>query len=339
MIPQLLNQAMHYRLMILSGTLIVLILGVWSFSRMQVDAYPDISSQMVQVVTVFPGRAPEEVERQVTVPVEIEMRNVPRVVNIRSRTIFGLSVVQLTFEEGVESYWARQRVEEKLTNINLPDGASAELGPLATAYGEILRYELVSDGRYDLIELRSINDWIVIPHLLSAAGVADVTNFGGYEKQYTILLQPSQLKRFGLSLNDIVDAVQSNNESAGGSVLSRGSMSFVVRGKGALQDISEIGNIFVKSVGGTPIYVHDVADVEVGAKIPSGILSKDNKDESIEGIVLMRRGENTSDTLDHVKTVIADLNQIDLPEGVELAPFYDRTQLVDTTLHTVGVVS
>jgi cobalt-zinc-cadmium resistance protein CzcA len=336
MIPQLLNKAMHYRLMILSGTLIVIILGVWSFSRMQVDAYPDISSQMVQVITVYPGRAPEEVERQVTVPVEIEMRNVPRVVNIRSRTIFGLSVVQLTFEEGVESYWARQRVEEKLTNIDLPNGASAELGPLATAYGEILRYELVSDGRYDLIELRSINDWIVIPHLLRAAGVADVTNFGGYEKQYTILLHPSQLKRFELSLNDIVKAVQSNNESAGGSVLSRGSMSFVIRGKGSLQDVSEIGNIFVKSFGGTPIYVHDVADVEIGAKIPSGILSKDNKDQTIEGIVLMRRGENTSDTLEHTKAVITELNQIDLPEGVNLVPFYDRSQLVDTTLHTVG---
>jgi heavy metal efflux system protein len=336
MIPQLLNKAMHYRLAVLGGTILVMFMGLWSFSRMQIDAYPDISSQMVQVITVYPGRAPEEVERQVTVPVEIEMRNVPRVVTTRSRTIFGLSVVQLTFEEGVEGYWARQRVQEKLANINLPNGASAELSPFATAYGEILRYELVSDGRYDLTELRSINDWVVTPHLLRASGVADVTNFGGYEKQYAVLMNPSQLQRFGLSLNDIVDAIQTNNESAGGSVLSRGSMSFVIRGRGALQDVSELGNIFIKSFGGTPIYVHDVADVEIDAKIPTGILSKDNKDESIEGIVLMRRGENTSDTLNNVKTVITELNQVDLPEGVKVVPFYDRSMLVDNTLHTVG---
>jgi heavy metal efflux system protein len=336
MIPQLLNKAMHYRLTVLGAAIIVILLGLWSFSRMQIDAYPDISAQMVQVITVFPGRAPEEVERQVTVPVEIQMRNVPRVTTIRSRTIFGLSVVQLIFEEGVESYWARQRVQEKLTGLELPTGASSELGPLATAYGEILRYGLVSDGRYDLIELRSINDWLVIPHLLRASGVADVTNFGGYEKQYAVLMNPAQLQRFGLSLNDVVDAIQTNNESAGGSVLSRGSMSFVIRGRGALQNVSEIGDIFIKSLSGTPVYVRDVADVEVDSKVPSGILSKDRVNESIEGIVLMRRGENTSEVLNNVKTVIDELNQVDLPQGVHIVPFYDRSMLVENTLHTVG---
>ncbi len=336
MIPQLMKKAMHYRLTILGLTIVIIIAGLWSFSRMQIDAYPDISSQMVQVITTYPGRAPEEVERQVTVPVEIEMRNVPRVEKIRSRTIFGLSVVQMIFEEGVEAYWARQRVQEKLSNIDLPDGASAQLGPLATAYGEILRYELVSDGRYDLTEMRSLNDWLVIPHLLRAAGVADVSNFGGFEKQYAVLMNPAQLQRFGLSLNDVVDAIQSNNESAGGSVLSRGSMSFVIRGRGALQDVAEIGNIFIKTFGGTPIYVHDVADVEIDAKVPAGILSKDIKNETIEGIVLMRRGENTSEVLDNVKTVINELDQVDLPEGVSIQPFYDRSQLVENTLHTVG---
>ncbi|ESS74138.1 putative cation efflux system protein SilA [Methyloglobulus morosus KoM1] len=229
MVPQLMNKAMHYRLTVLGLMVTVIIAGLWSFSTIQIDAYPDISSQMVQVITTYPGRAPEDVERQVTVPVEIEMRNVPKVETIRSRTIFGLSVVQMIFEEGTESYWARQRVQEKLGNIDLPNGASAQLGPLATAYGEILRYELVSDGRYDLTELRSINDWLVIPHLLRAAGVAEVSNFGGFEKQYAVLMNPAQLQRFGLSLNDVVDAIQSNNESAGGSVLSRGSMSFVIR--------------------------------------------------------------------------------------------------------------
>ncbi len=336
MIPQLLNKAMHHRLAVLGAAGVVIIAGLWSFFHMQIDAYPDISSQMVQVITVYPGRAPEEVERQVTVPIEIQMRNVPKVDTIRSRTIFGLSVVQLIFEEGVEGYWARQRVQEKLTGLELPTGATAELGPLATAYGEILRYELVSDGRYDLTELRSINDWLAIPHLLRASGVADVTNFGGFEKQYAVLMNPAQLQRFGLSLNDVVDAIQSNNESAGGSVLSRGSMSFVIRGRGSLQNVEEIGEIFIKSFGGTPIYVHDVADVEVDSKVPAGILSKDHNNETIEGIVLMRRGENTSEVLDNVKDVISELNQIDLPQGVKIVPFYDRSMLVENTLHTVG---
>ncbi|MEC4750592.1 CusA/CzcA family heavy metal efflux RND transporter [Methylomicrobium sp. Wu6] len=336
MIPQLLNKAMHHRLIVLGAAVVITLLGLWSFSRMQIDAYPDISAQMVQVITVYPGRAPEEVERQVTVPIEIQMRNVPRVDTIRSRTIFGLSVVQLIFEEGVEGYWARQRVQEKLTGLDLPNGASAELGPLATAYGEILRYELVSDGRYDLIELRSINDWVVIPHLLRASGVADVSNFGGYEKQYAVLMNPAQLQRFGLSLSDVVDAIQTNNESAGGSVLSRGSMSFVIRGRGALQSVEEIGKIFIKSHGGTPIYVRDVADVEIDSKVPSGILSKDRNDATIEGIVLMRRGENPSNVLNHVKDAIAELNQVDLPQGVQVVPIYDRSMLVNNTLHTVS---
>src|SRR5574343_113228 len=184
MMAVLIRQALHYRWIVLTSSIILVALGLWSFSQMKIDAYPDISAQMVQVITTYPGRAPEEVERQVTVPVEIAMRNVPKMETIRSRTIFGLSVVQMIFEEGTESYWARQRVQEKLSGLSLPDGAEAELGPLATAYGEMLRYELVSDGRYDLMELRTLNDWVVIPRFLRAAGVAEVSNFGGYEKEH-----------------------------------------------------------------------------------------------------------------------------------------------------------
>src|SRR5262249_42286730 len=210
------------------------------FNHQQIDAYPDISSQMVQVITTYPGRAPEEVERQVTIPIEIAMRNVPRVETIRSRTIFGLSVVQMIFEEGTESYWARQRVEEKLAGLKLPEGASPDMGPLATAYGEIFRYELVSDGTRNLMELRTLNDWVVIPRLLRVPGVADVSNFGGYAKQYAVLLNPAQLQRYALSLNDVVDAIKTNNASAGGSVVPRGSMSFVIRSRRMLQDTAEI---------------------------------------------------------------------------------------------------
>lgn len=336
MMPALIRAALQRRWLVLIATLALAALGLWASLRMQVDAYPDISAQMAQVITTYPGRAPEEVERQVTIPIEIAMRNVPRVETIRSRTIFGLSVVQMIFEEGTESYWARQRVQEKLAGLDLPEGASAELGPLATAYGEVLRYELVSDGRYDLLELRTFNDWNVIPRLLRASGVAEVANFGGYAKQHAVLLDPAQLQRYGLSVRDVVEAVQSNNASAGGSVLSRGSMSFVIRGRGSLQNEEEIGAIFIKSIGGTPIYLHDVAQVQLDAKVPAGIFSRDLKDEAVEGIVLLRRGENTSDVLARVQQAIGELNGGELPEGVRVVPYYDRSHLVDSTLHTVG---
>lgn len=336
MIPALIRTALNYRWIVLIGTLALAALGLWTFTQMKIDAYPDISAQMVQVITTYPGRAPEEVERQVTIPVEIAMRNVPKVETIRSRTIFGLSVVQMIFEEGTENYWARQRVQEKLAGLGLPSGADPEMGPLATAYGEMLRYELVSDGRYDLMELRTLNDWVVIPRLLRASGVAEVSNFGGYAKQHGVLLDPAQLQRFGLSVNDVMDAIQTNNASAGGSVLSRGSMSFVIRGRGALQNEEEIGSIFIKSIGGTPISVRDVATVRLDAKVPAGIFSKNLTDEAVEGIVLLRKGENPSDVLARVQLAVEELNAEGLPEGVRVAPYYDRSNLIASTLHTVG---
>jgi cobalt-zinc-cadmium resistance protein CzcA len=336
MIATLIRTAMQQRWLVLAVSVLVMGFGVYAFQHQPIDAYPDISAQMVQVITVYPGRAPEEVERQVTIPVEIAMRNVPRVEVIRSRTIFGLSVVQMIFEEGTESYWARQRVQEKLSGLRLPEGAEAELGPLATAYGEVYRYELVSDGAHDLMELRTLNDWVVIPRLLRVPGVAEVSNFGGQAKQFTITFFPAQLERYGLTLNDIIEAIKTNNAAAGGSVVPRGSMSFVIRGSGSLETARQIETVFVKSVGGTPIYVKDVAAVGLDAMTPSGIYSKDRTDDSVEGITLMRRGENPSQVLAKVEEAIRELNDSELPDGVKVVPFYDRQHLVDSTLHTVS---
>jgi cobalt-zinc-cadmium resistance protein CzcA len=193
MIAALIASALRWRWVVLILAAAVCGAGWYSFRHQPIDAYPDISAQMVQVITVYPGRAPEEVERQVTVPIETAMRTVPKVETIRSRTIFGLSVVQLIFEEGTESYWARARVQERLATVSLPEGAEAELGPLATAYGEVYRYELVSDGSHSLMELRELNDWVVIPRLLRVPGVAEVTNFGGLEKQYSVTFRPADL--------------------------------------------------------------------------------------------------------------------------------------------------
>ncbi|MEI7687283.1 MAG: efflux RND transporter permease subunit, partial [Planctomycetota bacterium] len=199
MISHLIQLAMRMRWAVLLAALATVVAGVFAFTQQPIDAYPDISSLMVQVLTVFPGRAPEEVERQVTVPVEVAMRNVPRVEVIRSRTIFGLSVVQMIFEEGTDLYWARQRVLEKLAGLNLPPGADAELGPPNTAFDEILRYELVSNGTHTLMQLREINDWVVTPRLLRT-GVSDVANFGGVAKQFTVTFRPADLSHHGLSV-------------------------------------------------------------------------------------------------------------------------------------------
>lgn len=335
MIASCIEAAMRLRWLVLLLVAAICGMGVYAFRQQPIDAYPDISAQMVQVITVFPGRAAEEVERQVTIPIEIAMRTVPRVETIRSRTIFGLSVVQLLFEEGTESYWARARVQENLATVELPEGAVAELGPLATAYGEVYRYELVSDGTYNLMELRELNDWVVIPRLLRAAGVAEVSNFGGLEKQFAVIFRPADLDRFGLTLKDVIEAIKSNNASAGGSMLPRGSMSFVIRGSGSIQTLRDIENTYVKSVGGTPVYLRDVAAVDLDHLTPSGIFSKDYRDEGVEGIVLLRKGENPSQVLREISAAVEELNATVLPPGVRVAPFYDRQYLVDATLHTV----
>ena len=301
-------------------------LGRLGIPTAAIDAYPDISAQMVQIITVFPGRAPEEVERQVTIPVENAMLGVPRVETVRSRTIFGLSLVQMEFEEGTEAYWARQRVTEQLGDIVLPDGVQPQLGPLATGYGEIYRYELVSDGTHDLIELRTLNDWVVIRRLMRVAGVAEVANFGGFQKQFAVTFNQAQLNRYGLALGDVEDAIMKNNAAGGGSVVSRGSMSMVVRGKGQIENLDQIQNIFVKSIGGTPVYLKDIASVAIDAKVPNSIFSKDYQEPSVEGIVTMRKGENPSQVLVRVQEAVKELNETEMPPGVRIVSYYDRTQ-------------
>jgi heavy metal efflux system protein len=336
MIARLIEGALHKRWIVVIAALCLAGAGVYSFIRLPIDAYPDIASQSVWVVTAYPGRAPEEIERAITIPIEIAMRNVPKVDTVRSQTIFGLSLVQLIFAEGTEAYWARQRVQERLAGVALPQGAESELAPNASPCGEVLRYELVSDGTQDLMERRTLNEWVVIPRLLRVAGVADVSNFGGLAKQYAVTYRPAQLERHGLTLGDVVAAVQANNAAAGGSVLARGSMSLVIRSAGLIETVQQIEDIFVKSVAGVPVYLKDVAMVAPGPMTRSSIYSKDRTDESVEGIVLLRRGENPSQVLASVREAIQELNRTELPRGVRIVPFYDRQYLVDSTLQTVG---
>ncbi|MGQ0636055.1 MAG: efflux RND transporter permease subunit [Planctomycetaceae bacterium] len=335
MLAGVIKWCVEKRWLALCACLVISALGVRAWRMLPIDAYPDISAQQVLIISPYAGRAPEEIERQVTIPIELAMGSVPNVSVIRSRTIFGLSVVELIFDEGVDKYFARQRVQERLSSVNLPAEVSPELGPLATAYGEIFRYELQSDGTRDLMDLRTFNDWVVVTRLQRVPGIAEVVNFGGYEKQYTLKLNPRRLERFGFTLNDVVSAVRTNNANAGGSVLKRGDMSFVIRGRGLLENVQDIESTVVDTVGGTPVYVRDIAEVTLDSRIPSGIFGKDNTPESVEGIVLMRRGENPSIVLKSVKQEVEDLNENVLPDGVQVVPFYDREYLVTSTLDTV----
>jgi cobalt-zinc-cadmium resistance protein CzcA len=339
-IARLIAFSVNHRSLMLGLTAVIAVTGIWAFRQMPIDAYPDISAQQVLIISQFSGRAPEEIERQVTVPIELAMGSVPNVQAIRSRTIFGLSIVELVFEEGVDNYFARQRVQERLAGIALPKGVETELGPLATAFCEIYRYELKSDASHDLMALRTINDWVVVPRLMRTPGVAEVTNFGGREKQYTVKLNPGQLERFNLSLADVIEAVQENNSNAGGSILRRGDMSFVIRGRGTLTNERDLQETVVNTLNGTPIYVRDVARVELASRTPAGIFGKDDVSESVEGIVLMRRGENPSRTLERVLREVEEINgkvfeQDAMLKGVQIEPFYNRQFLVDKTLETV----
>lgn len=336
MIEQLIRLAFRNRWGVLFATVVIAVLGAWAFCHMKIEAYPDISAVSVTVIAQFPGRAPEEVERQVTIPIEMAMFNCPQMNTMRSRTIFGLSTIQLTFDDGTEGYWARQRVQERLNLVELPKSATTTLAPYTSSAGEVCRYEVRSDGTHDIMDLRTIHDWVVIPRLLRVPGVGDVANFGGDAKSFVVKVRPIQLQRYGLAFTDVVEAVRSNNASSGGSYITRGSMSFVVRGRGAVQDEKEIGKIFVKSLGGTPIRVEDVADVAIEPKIAAGYFGMNERDHSVEGLVVLRKGENPSEVMRGVKEAIRELNQGGLPEGMRLDIFYDREFLIDNTFETVS---
>ena len=334
MIAQLLRYALRQRFITLLIGLTIVGAGWWAFTQLKVEAYPDISDTQVVVITQFAGRAAEEVEQQVTVPIERALNSAPNVIARRSRTIFGLSVVELTFDYGTNDYFARQVVLEKLRDADLPDGVTPGLGPLSTPIGELYRYT-VSGGGLDAMKLRELEDWIVEPRFLQVPGVADVTPFGGLIKQYQIQVDPLALSKYSLSIAQIADSVKANNGNAGGAMLDNQQQSMVIRGVGLIQNTSDIENVLVTETKGVPVFVKDVGKVQLGAAAPTGIFGEGKTTGGVEGIVLMRRGENPTEVLKAIKTAVDDLNTNRLPPGVKISAIYDRTDLVDNTLATV----
>ncbi|KAF2506927.1 efflux RND transporter permease subunit [Flavobacterium zhairuonense] len=342
MIKNLLIFSLRNRWVIIAISVVLMSIGFWCFTKLKIEAYPDIADTNVIIVAQYDGRAAEEVEQQVTVPIERALQNTPNVLDRRSRTIFGLSVVQLTFKDGTDDYFARQQVTERLTEAELPDGVTPSLAPLSTAVGEIFRYVVEAPPNYSQAELRDLQDWVIKPALLQVPGIADVTTFGGPLKQFHIITSPEKLRKYNLTLKNVMDAVDANNLNTGGNIIERGGQGFAVRGLGAIKTERDIQNIVLKSENGVPVFVRDVATVEITPPPPSGVMgytvTKDKKDVSsgVEGIILLRRYENPSEVLKLLKERMADLEENDLPQDVKLRPMYDRTFLIDHSLETVA---
>jgi cobalt-zinc-cadmium resistance protein CzcA len=340
MLARVLDFSLGHRAFVIFAVVAMVVAGVWSFKQLSLEAYPDVSDPGVVVITLYPGFAAEEVERQVTVPIERALNNAPNVIARRSRTIFGLSVVELTFTDTTSDYFARQVVLEKLRDAQLPDGVTPTLGPLIGGISEFYRYALEGPG-YDAMQLRELQDWVVTPRLLQVPGVADVTPFGGLVRQYEIQVDPRALDKYKLSVRQIADAVKNNNRDAGGALLRMGQQSLAIRGSGLIRNSEDIGNIVLDSQKNVPVFVRDVGKVAVGNLPQTGIFAM-NRDQlgtgGVEAIVLMRRGENPSEVLHRIHGAVDEINTTRLPRGVRIVPIHDKTELVQNTLHTVARV-
>ncbi|AQW91651.1 efflux RND transporter permease subunit [Elizabethkingia anophelis] len=336
---QLLTLSIQKRWLMLALFLLLGFFGYYSWTKLSVEAYPDIADVTSQVVTQVPGLAAEEVEQQITIPLERSLNGLPGMHVMRSKSTFGLSIITMVFEDGVDDYWARQRIQERLSEVNLPYGAQPGLDPLTSPIGEVYRY-IIESNNHSLRELTDLQNFVIIPRIKQVSGIADVTNFGGITTQFQIELDPHKLEQYGLSLSEVTETISKNNVSAGGSMLPRGDLSYVIRGIGLVKDLNDLGKIVVKTENGVPVFLNDVGTLKYGNLERKGILGysdkKRNYSESVEGIVLLLRGQNPSQVLEGVHQAVDELNNETLPPGVRIHPFLDRTDLVKTTLNTVS---
>jgi cobalt-zinc-cadmium resistance protein CzcA len=333
-IRKIVSVALHQPVYIVLLLVLFVAGGIAAFRSLPVEAFPDVTDVQVTVITLFPGHAPEEVEKQVTIPLEIGLSGLPNAVRMFSHTQFGLSYIILTFDDNANDYFARQQVLERLQGVDLPDGVQPQLAPLSTAIGEIYRYRVAANG-WSPTELRSVQDWVISRNLKMIPGVADVVSFGGFIKEYDVTVNTARMKSYNVTLQQVFTALGRGNANAGGSFLERGEQQYLIRGIGMLRSSDDIGDIVVAEHGGTPLLIRDIADVTVSAVPRQGIVGMNDDDEVVSGIVLMRKGENPSEVLKALKDRVAALNATILPKPVQMVSFYDRTTLIDTTLHTV----
>ena len=334
MLERLITFAINQRAFIITAVFALIVGGWYAIANLPIEAFPDVQDVQVQVVTQAPGLAPEEVERKISLPIEREMNGVLRMSQLRSVSIFGLSVVTLTFQDNTDDFFARQQVLEKLQNVNLPPDAKPVLAPLSTAVGEIYRYVIEPAPGMTMEQVRELQDWVVRPTLRRVPGIADITSWGGAVKEYQVRVDPGLLRKFNVTLDQISFALGNANENAGAGSLRRGDEGLVLRSIGLFQTTDDIGNIAIKTQNGRAILVKDIGEVIVGQKSRSGIVAYNKDDDVIEGLILMTKGQNPTKVIGDVKNAINVLQQ-KLPPGVHIKTIYDRTNLVDHTVHTV----
>jgi cobalt-zinc-cadmium resistance protein CzcA len=332
-IRRLVRFALRQRLLVLGATGLLIVLGIRAFADLPIEAFPDVEDVHVQIISQWPGHAAEEIERSVTLPIERQMNGTPHLANLRSTSMFGLSVVTLTFDDEISDNFARQQALERLQGVTVPNGVSPALGSLSNSTGEIYRYTV--RGRLPLTELKSLEDWVVEPAFRTVPGVADVVSFGGQVKQYQIDVDPARMAGYALVLPQVEQAVANANLNAGGGYLAHGYEKQVVRGVGLFTSLDDIANVVVATRNAIPVRVSDIGTVQIGGAAREGIVAKDSSDDVVEGIVLMRKGENALKVLDAVRAKTGDINATMLPTGVRIEPFYDRATLVHHTVRTV----
>ncbi|MBK8189226.1 MAG: efflux RND transporter permease subunit [Vampirovibrionales bacterium] len=330
-----LSSLIKQRLLICIVFFLCILGGVISFKNLPIDAFPDLTNNQVQVLTEAPGMAPVEAEQLVTVPIESIMNGLPKVAEVRSISKFGLSVVTVVFEDNVDTYFARQLVNERLQSAKsrLPDNINPELGPITTGMGEIYQYVVEGHG-YSATDLKTLHDWEIKYQLRTVPGVNEINTWGGFTQEYQVTVFPEKLMQFGLTMNDVFEALKNNNDNFSGGIIEHHSEQYIVRGLGRINSLEDIGNILIKKQGEAPIPINQVARLEYGKALRQGAVTKDGMGEVVTGIVMMLKGENSREVIERVKEKMAEIKK-GLPEGIHLHAFYDQTQLVEQTIKTV----
>jgi cobalt-zinc-cadmium resistance protein CzcA len=331
---RIVSSSLGQPLLVVLLTLLLLGAGIRSLNRLPVDAYPDLSPPIVEIITQWPGHAAEEVERLITVPVEIGMNGVPKTANIRSISLYGLSDVIITFNDGTDHDYARQEVFNRMGDLSLPSGVAPSVSPLSSPSGLIYRYVLQSPDRSPM-ELKTMESWTIEPQYKSVPGVADDSGFGGGDMQYQVLLDPAKVAGAGLSVAQIEASLAANNSNAGGGFYSQGGQFYYVRGLGRIETVEDVGNIVVAVKNGVPVLVKDVGRVAIGIAPRLGEFGYEKQDDAVEGVILLRTGEKTQDVLKRVEAKTDELNDHVLPKDVKVVPFYDRTDLIALTTRIV----
>ncbi len=346
MLGKIIAYTLKQKGMVIFVSLLIIAAGLYSYYKLPIDAFPDVTNNQVEVISHADGLSAIEIERNVTYPIETAMRGLPDIEQMRSVTKFGLSIVTIVFKDKVDIYFARQLVFERLAEARekVPKGVNVAMGPIGTAMGEIYQYTLEGKIPADaeqkkayLANLRTLQEWVVTPQLKSVAGVNEINSFGGYFKHYQVIVSPEKLVKYSISVDEVYSAIGNNNQNVGGNILERNTDQFIVRGVGLIRNVSDIENIVLKSERGTPTYIKDVAQVKTGEAVRMGAAMKNGKDEAVGGIVMMMRGENSRDVVQRVAQKVKEMNENNmLPDGIKIVPYYDRSDVVSASVGTVS---